>query len=381
MKVLILSPQPFFTARGTPINIRQILFALSQAEHEVTLLCYPLGQDLKIENVEVKRSLSVPFISSIKPGPSFKKIVLDFFFFFSALKLILSKKYDVYHGVEEAGFIAGFFSIFTKKPFIFDVDSSMSSQLEESGFIKYNFLISAFKSVEKFFFNRATKVLTVCSALSKDVLKLCPNANICQIEDFPASNTSKDEFSLKDTYKIDKKIILYAGNFEPYQGVELLINSYSKINKEVRDKACLVLVGKSNNKIESLVSNLKLEDEVIFTGHIANKFMPSIHKQANVLVSPRLSGVNTPLKIYTYMDSERLIVATDIYSHTQVLNSECALLAKANVEDFSIALENAFEKEHSEKISKAKDLVETRYSIKRFNKEILKLYSEIVNKV
>ena len=88
MKILILSPQPFFTARGTPINIRQILLALSKAEHEVTLLCYPLGQNLEIENVEIKRSIGVPFISSIRPGPSLKKIALDFFFFFSALRLI-----------------------------------------------------------------------------------------------------------------------------------------------------------------------------------------------------------------------------------------------------------------------------------------------------
>ena len=116
MKILILSPQPFFTARGTPINIREVAYSLSNAGHEVTLLCYHLGEDIKIgNNIEIYRSLAVPFIDSVKPGASLKKIILDFFFFFSALKLILTRKYDVYHGVEEAGFIAGFFSLISKK--------------------------------------------------------------------------------------------------------------------------------------------------------------------------------------------------------------------------------------------------------------------------
>jgi len=49
-------------------------------------------------------------------------------------------------------------------------------------------------------------------------------------------------------------------------------------------------------------------------------------RQADVLVSPRLQGQNTPMKIYSYLDSGRPVVATRIPTHTQVLDDEIAQL-------------------------------------------------------
>ena len=54
--------------------------------------------------------------------------------------------------------------------------------------------------------------------------------------------------------------------------------------------------------------------------------MPLYLKQADILCSPRLKGVNTPMKIYSYMLAGRAILATDIASHSQVLDSTCAML-------------------------------------------------------
>ncbi len=45
-----------------------------------------------------------------------------------------------------------------------------------------------------------------------------------------------------------------------------------------------------------------------------------------MLVSPRSSGTNTPLKIYQYLRSGRVIVATRLLTHTQVLSDEVAIL-------------------------------------------------------
>jgi glycosyltransferase involved in cell wall biosynthesis len=47
---------------------------------------------------------------------------------------------------------------------------------------------------------------------------------------------------------------------------------------------------------------------------------------AEILVSPRVTGLSVPLKIYSYLWSGKPTVATDIYAHTQVLTKESALL-------------------------------------------------------
>ena len=49
----------------------------------------------------------------------------------------------------------------------------------------------------------------------------------------------------------------------------------------------------------------------------------------DILVSPRTSGTNTPLKIYSYLRSGKPIVATNLYTHTQVLNEEVSVFGAA----------------------------------------------------
>ena len=51
---------------------------------------------------------------------------------------------------------------------------------------------------------------------------------------------------------------------------------------------------------------------------------------SHVLISPRINGTNTPLKMYAYLRSGKPIVATNLYTHTQVLDSNVAVLVEAN---------------------------------------------------
>jgi glycosyltransferase involved in cell wall biosynthesis len=55
---------------------------------------------------------------------------------------------------------------------------------------------------------------------------------------------------------------------------------------------------------------------------------------ADALVSPRIRGTNTPLKIYAYLRSGVPIVATRLWTHTQVLDDRVAILTDADPESF-----------------------------------------------
>ena len=55
-------------------------------------------------------------------------------------------------------------------------------------------------------------------------------------------------------------------------------------------------------------------------------------RQADVLVSPRLKGLNTPMKIYSYLDSGTAVLATRLRTHTQVLDDRIAYLVEPEPE-------------------------------------------------
>jgi glycosyltransferase involved in cell wall biosynthesis len=60
--------------------------------------------------------------------------------------------------------------------------------------------------------------------------------------------------------------------------------------------------------------------------------LPALFKRAAVLVSPRLTGLNTPMKIYSYLDSGAAVLATNLPTHTQVLDQRIAYLVEPDPE-------------------------------------------------
>ena len=73
---------------------------------------------------------------------------------------------------------------------------------------------------------------------------------------------------------------------------------------------------------------LGMVSSVVFMGPRPIRLLPSLLQQADVLVSPRLKGLNTPMKIYSYLDSGSAVLATRLRTHTQVLDDSVAYLVE-----------------------------------------------------
>jgi len=97
---------------------------------------------------------------------------------------------------------------------------------------------------------------------------------------------------------------------------------------------------------------------MIFTGQQPAKEIPGFVQAADLLVSPRIRGTNTPLKIYSYLRSGKPIVATNLLTHTQVLNAEIAKLVAPEAEPFAQAVLELIEQpEQRARLSAAARLV------------------------
>ena len=93
MKLLLIAPQPFFTIRGTPIAVRELISAITKLGHSVDLLTFHLGEDIQIPNLTIYRNkLFSKLIKSIPPGFSVKKFILDLVILPKALFMIIKHK-------------------------------------------------------------------------------------------------------------------------------------------------------------------------------------------------------------------------------------------------------------------------------------------------
>ena len=141
MKILFLAPQPFFQERGTPIAVKLALEVLAdrfknKAEdtQKIDLLTYHEGIDVKIPGVTINRIRYCSLIKGIGPGISYKKLLCDIVFLFTAISMALKngkEQYDLVHAVEESVFVALVLKFLFGIPYIYDMDSSIALQVAE----------------------------------------------------------------------------------------------------------------------------------------------------------------------------------------------------------------------------------------------------------
>jgi glycosyltransferase involved in cell wall biosynthesis len=188
-------------------------------------------------------------------------------------------------------------------------------------------------------------VLTVCRSMSQEVEAASPGTRVVQIEDAPLQSSCQEDIEgarrLRQELNLgDAPAVVYTGNFESYQGVELLLRAMSIVRRS-RTDAHGVFVGgepKQIARMKEIARSLDLLTGCIFTGKRSMEEMPAFMSMASVLVSPRIRGMNTALKIYTYMQSGKPIVATKLATHTQVLDDECAILVQPQPDDVAAGI-------------------------------------------
>ncbi|OGU33242.1 MAG: hypothetical protein A2057_17615 [Ignavibacteria bacterium GWA2_35_9] len=337
-KILQLAPHPFYIERGTPIDVELVLRVLSERENtSVDVLVYHLGKDINIPNVKIHRIPYLKFIRDIRPGFSIKKLICSSFLFFKAWSLLKNNKYDLIHAGEESVFFAMFFKKIFKIPYVYDLDSSIAQQIVE----KKLYL----KSLSLFFDILETKAikgaianLPVCNALAE----LCEKGGskkTVTIHDISQLKNpgAKSKGSLKKEIGTNKKILLYAGNLEVYQGIELLLKSF-KIVCEKTDDLVLVIIGGMKEDItyyKKEADILEISNRVYFLGQKPFDELEYYLTEADIIACPRIKGVNTPMKIFPFLHSGKPVIATDLYTHTQILSNGEALLAAPTPKDFA----------------------------------------------
>jgi glycosyltransferase involved in cell wall biosynthesis len=382
----MIVPQPFFHPRGTPLSVLHRLKALSTLGHRVDLVTYHMGEDIPIENIEIYRTMKIPFIKHINIGPSFKKILCDFFVLLKTIKLLSTKKYDVIHTHEEAGFMAVMLKHFCKIPYIYDMHSSLPQQLENFDRRNFRHFIPLFKCLEKLTINNAMGIITICEDLQNIVKRIAPHKNPVLIENVADNSMVFMDTGLIDVRKKyaipgDKKIVLYTGTFEEYQGIELLIQSGNYLLK-TRNELAYVLVGgkwEQIKRMKILADSYGLGEKIIFTGTVHPREIKYFYEISDIIASPRIKGTNAPLKIYSYLRSGRPIVATDLATHRQVLNRKVAVLARPEPKKFADAVSKLLDDEKVKRrmVFEAKKLVEEKYSYKDYLEKTESVYKAI----
>ncbi|MEO8326034.1 MAG: glycosyltransferase family 4 protein [Nitrospirota bacterium] len=379
MNILLLAPHPFYQDRGTPIAVNLVLKVLSERGDTIDVLTFHEGREVDYPNVHIYRIPAWSFLRNIRPGFSWKKLVCDGFLCAKLIVLLCRKRYHLIHAVEESAFMALVVKWIVNIPYLYDMDSSLAQQMIEK-YPRLACLTKPFMLCERQVVQSASVVLPVCEALAKRIEPYHPS-KVILLEDVPLLGESTSSLMVNGDLDVQGIRIVYVGNLEAYQGIDLLLDSFALALKEAPQITLFIVGGEKDYRVlyQHKAETLGIERNVHFLGPRPLDQLATYLSQADILVSPRIKGNNTPMKLYSYLASGKAVLATNLVTHTQVIDSQVAVLADPKPEPFAEGMLQLINDEdlRSSLGLAAQKLVEEKYSFPAFRMKLNAAYDHL----
>jgi glycosyltransferase involved in cell wall biosynthesis len=354
-RVLFISPQPFFEWRGSSIRVKFNVLALTDLGYEVDLLTLPIGENVDPGRCRIIRTWNVFGSTRISIGPSLLKLWFDFLLLIHATWLVLRNRYSVLHGTEETGFLCYLLTFICRANCIYEKHSDPESY---GGNIFKRTVLSIYKLAEKITIRNSTLVICTGPGLKEQAEMVTGATQIDVIPDVPSSIVEPCEQDIVDKRaelmdNEEQVLVTYVGSFAEYQGVEIIFDAIPAVAGTTH-RAKFIIIGGSQAEIDHYSQQLARHGKGIqieFLGKINPDELPAYLAASDILLAPRKSGINSPLKLLDYFKAGGAIVATDTVANQRLLDQSNAVLCEFNTAAFS------------EAIIKLVDDVETRKSL------------------
>jgi PEP-CTERM/exosortase A-associated glycosyltransferase len=188
---------------------------------------------------------------------------------------------------------------------------------------------------------RAAHVFTICDGLRGDMLqrgippeKITVIPNAVDIDSFNMGGVA-DEALKTQLGLAGCTVVGFIGSFYAYEGLDLLLDALPQVIACLPDvRVLLVGGGPQEAALKAQVARLKLDRYVVFTGRVPHSEVQRYYDLVDVLAYPRhsmrLTELVTPLKPLEAMAQGRLLVASDVGGHKELIrHGQTGMLFKA----------------------------------------------------
>jgi len=187
------------------------------------------------------------------------------------------------------------------------------------------------RAMETWALQRVDAATTICEGLRSEIIgrgiparkiEVIPNA--VDIADF-AVGGSRDEALAQQLGLEGKTVLGFIGSFYAYEGLDILLNALpAMLEKRPEIRVLLVGGGPQDAALRAQAKALGIEDKVVFTGRVPHSEVQRYYNLVDVLCYPRhkmrLTDLVTPLKPLEAMAQGRLMVASDVGGHKELID-------------------------------------------------------------
>lgn len=184
--------------------------------------------------------------------------------------------------------------------------------------------------METWALRKAHHVFTICEGLRGDIAargiaadKITVIPNAVDIESFEPGGIA--DAALKTRLGLQgASVVGFIGSFYAYEGLDLLLDALPEMLRRRPDvRILLVGGGPQDADLKAQAERLGLRDKVVFTGRVPHDQVQRYYDLVDVLAYPRhsmrLTELVTPLKPLEAMAQGRLLVASDVGGHRELI--------------------------------------------------------------
>ena len=205
-------------------------------------------------------------------------------------------------------------------------DAAASHGTGREGGLRYRMT----RKLETWALEQADAVTCICEGLRRDIVargipedKVTVIPNAVDVEEFSGAGM-RDENLARSLGLKDNTVIGFIGSFYSYEGIDLLLRAMPRI-LEKRPDVRLLLVGggPDDQRLKEIASEVRVRNRMLFTGRVPHHEVQRYYDLIDVLVYPRVSmrltDLVTPLKPLEAMAQDKIIVASDVGGHVELI--------------------------------------------------------------
>ncbi len=196
----------------------------------------------------------------------------------------------------------------------------------------------------RFSLKQADKVIALTQAEAKqytsfgvaeEKIEVIPNMiDLSEFNNLPKSKEFRKKYDIKD----EEKVILYLGRIHKLKGVDILIDAFARIRKEMDDVKLIIVDPNSeySSFCKNLVKKIAIDEDVLFTGPLYNNDKLEAYVDADVCVVP--SRYETfPMTLFEAYACGKPVIASKLGGLKDLIINEATslLVEPANAEQLA----------------------------------------------
>jgi glycosyltransferase involved in cell wall biosynthesis len=343
LSIAMLAPCPFPTRQGTQVLIRHLAAALSRAGHEVHLVTYGNGEyDLPLPFAHHRSGLRA--VTS-RRGPSLLKPAADAVLALTAARVIKAHRCDVLHAHNVEGLAVGaLLKLRTSLPLVYHTHSAMGPELptyfrgrlaracaSAVGDVVDRTLPLAADAVIAF--DSDHKALHEAYGVAEQRIHIIPPG----LDGDEIRGASPREIKAVEAAIGNGPWVLYAGNPDGYQNLDLLWRSFALVRQRRPDARLLVATHHPASTFAKLLRHAVSSEGVVVHTFSSLEELRAVFAVASVGVCPRALWTGAPIKVLNYLAAGLPVVACRA-SARHILTERTGIMVADNPEQYAAAM-------------------------------------------